>query len=370
MASITARERLLKSLKLEPVDRVPISTYELVGWNDEAWENKEPSYKKLMQHIRQHTDCLFMTGSIRPQFLMGEMIEEKWEQGQSSFTRIINRTPKGDLTALFREDKNIMTQWTLEHFLEEPQDIDRYLSIPYEPEQPQVEHLFEQQEKLGDKGLLMYTLSDPICEIAELFEFGQFMMLAVTHEREIMRLFDAVFERQYHALKLLLKHAPDNMLFRVCGPEYATPPYFPYRCFRKLVTQYDSKLIELIHEHGHYARVHSHGRVATVLDDFVQMGADATDPLEAPPDGDIELVDVVKKYGQQMCLMGNLQLKHLEQETPADIERRVRDMVETGKRANAYIAMPTSAPINIPLFSRTEQNYFRFIDVALECGGY
>jgi Uroporphyrinogen decarboxylase (URO-D) len=365
---MNSRERLLASIRRQPVDRVPISTYELVGHNPRSWENNEPSYKKLMDHIRQHTDCLFMTGSIHPEFLKGELIEEKWEEGDSTFTRIINRTPKGDLTALFRDDKNIMTRWTLEHYLKDVGDIEKYLSVAYQPPEPDFGYLFDQQQQLGDNGLLMYTISDPICEIAELFEFGQFMMSALTNEKEIIRLFDAVFERQYHQLQILLKHAPKPVLYRICGPEYATPPYLSHDYFVKFVKNYDTKLIELIHDHGSYARVHSHGCVATVLDDFVQMGADATDPFEAPPDGDIELIDAVEKYGDKMCLMGNLQLKFLEQETPEEIETRVTEMVQTGKRARGYVAMPTSAPINIPLNPRTEQNYLRFIDTALKHG--
>ena len=58
---MNSRERLLKCIRHEPIDRVPISTYELVGWNNDAWENKEPSYRKLMNAIREYTDCVYMT---------------------------------------------------------------------------------------------------------------------------------------------------------------------------------------------------------------------------------------------------------------------------------------------------------------------
>ena len=37
------RERLLAALKCQTPDRVPISTYELVGYNIAAWENQQPS---------------------------------------------------------------------------------------------------------------------------------------------------------------------------------------------------------------------------------------------------------------------------------------------------------------------------------------
>ena len=57
----TSRERLLAAMACTAADRVPISTYELVGWNEDAWENKEPSYRRLMDVIREKTDCIYMT---------------------------------------------------------------------------------------------------------------------------------------------------------------------------------------------------------------------------------------------------------------------------------------------------------------------
>ena len=47
-----SKERLLRSFRHEPVDRIPVSTYELVGHNPDAWENREPSYARLMDEIR------------------------------------------------------------------------------------------------------------------------------------------------------------------------------------------------------------------------------------------------------------------------------------------------------------------------------
>ena len=56
---MTSKERLLAVLKGNIPDRVPVSAYELNGWNYDSFENKEPSYKKLMDLIREKTDCLY-----------------------------------------------------------------------------------------------------------------------------------------------------------------------------------------------------------------------------------------------------------------------------------------------------------------------
>ena len=57
--TMTPRERLSAALDHETPDRVPISTYELSGYNSQAFENNDPSYKTLMDAIREMTEEKF-----------------------------------------------------------------------------------------------------------------------------------------------------------------------------------------------------------------------------------------------------------------------------------------------------------------------
>jgi len=46
---MNSRQRLMNTLRRQPVDRVPISTYEMVGLNPDAWENQQPAYHNMME---------------------------------------------------------------------------------------------------------------------------------------------------------------------------------------------------------------------------------------------------------------------------------------------------------------------------------
>ena len=81
-------------------------------------------------------------------------------------------------------------------------------------------------------------------------------------------------------------------IFRICGPEYATPPFLSPELFRRFVTPYLTEIIAEIRGAGAFARVHCHGRIARVLDQMVEAGAQGLDPIEPPPDGDITLGEV------------------------------------------------------------------------------
>ena len=140
--------------------------------------------------------------------------------------------------------------------------------------------------------------------------------------------------------------------------------------FRRFVVPYVAEMVELIHSKGARARVHCHGKMRHVLEMIAQTGADGIDPCEEPPDGDITLEEVKRQVGDRMCLFGSVQLKMLEHGSKAQIEEVVRRNMAAAKAGGGYIIMPTAAPINTPLAAKTEENYFHYIDTALECGAY
>jgi len=382
---VNPRERLLNVIQHKEVDRVPISTYELVGYNPDSWENKAPSYRRLMDYIREKTDCMYMWGVSRANTPKKELLltregrmntleeeilsVEEWIEGNSTFVRKTYHTPKGDLTTLSRTDEGIHTSWKIEPLLKTNEDIERYLSIPYEFEEPDISDFFIAQERLGEKGIILVSIADPVCTVSELFEFGDFMVRALTQKEKIIELLEVEAERHYQFLEYLLKNGV-GPLFRICGPEYVTEPYLSPPYFGEFVIRYDKPIIDVIHEYGCFARFHCHGRLANVLDMIAAMEPDALDPIEAPPSGDITLGEVKRRYGDNICLMGNIQLRDLEYQTPEGIDRIVCEAMKAAKPGGGYVIMPTAAPINIPLWERTERNYFQFIDSALKYGQY
>lgn len=368
----SSKERLLKCIRHEPIDRVPISTYELVGWNECAWENKDPSYRRLMEAIREYTDCIFMT---QPEIkekpdLDGNLEIKEWREGESTYTRKIYHAPGGDLSLLYRVDDHVHTRWTLKHLLEEISDIDKYLSIPYETPEIDMKTFNKDREVLGEKGLIMLSVDDPICLAAELFEMGMFLSYAVTEPEKIKYFLDAIHERQMVYLKNLLKHNVKEVIFRICGPEYATPPYLSPRYFPDYVTCYLKEITREISGAGGIARIHSHGKIGKVIEQLAMTEAVGLDPLEPPPDGDLELSEIKRTYGKKFCLFGNIELKELELSSRERIDSLVKKAMEDAKEGSGFVLMPTAAPINSPLSPKTEENYLRMIESAYRYGKY
>ena len=367
---MTSKERLLRCIRHQPIDRVPISTYELVGWNPDAWENREISYKTLMDAIREYTDCVYMLNPGLREIPNPCSEQTEWAEGDSHYRKRVFRTKAGSLESLYRRDEGIHTEWTLKHLLEKPEDIDLYLSIPYEAPQLDMAEFYRERDKLGNKGLMMISVDDPICLGAELFEMGNFLMLAMTEQEKAGYFLDAIHERQMSTLKELLKHDISDVIFRICGPEYATPPYMPPSLFHKYVTCYLIKMCREIKEAGGIPRIHCHGKIGKVIEQFALTDADALDPLEPPPDGDMELADIKAKYGWKFCLFGNIELRELECSDRERIDFLVKSAIRDAGEGSGFVLMPSSAPMNVPLSPKVEENYLQLFESAYKYGRY
>jgi uroporphyrinogen decarboxylase-like protein len=373
---MTSRDRLLKTLRREPVDRVPISTYELNAYNPDSFENQVPSYRRMMEKIRSDTDCLYMWGWSP--FADCPLWDEREETDADGTTTVHSRlrTPLGDLTKTQKRVPNIHTTWTTEHLLKTPEDIDRFLSVLPELWKIDESRIGEAradyarvEDRLGDDGIIMNNSGDPSSAIPGLFEFGAFMLMCFQYRDKILELIDA------HTEPILTKFRLDaengfGPLLRLCGPEYYTPPYLPPEYFREMVLPGCTECARILDEGGIFLRLHCHGRIRDALPMIIEMGAPGTDPVEPPPDGDITLAEVKELYGDQLVLFGNTELKVLEHESPETVREVVRDQMDAAKGDGGYIMMPTSAPINEPLAPQTEANYIAWIDAGLEFGAY
>ena len=118
-------------------------------------------------------------------------------------------------------------------------------------------------------------------------------------------------------------------------------------------------MVRMIREHGGFARIHCHGRILNVLDHIRAMGADAIDPVEPPPQGDVLLKDVFEKYGKQLVLFGNIEIADIEN-LPNDefcvlVDRTLSDAVS--HQVRGFVLMPTASPFGRVVSPLAMRNY-------------
>lgn len=368
------RERLMTALRRGTPDRVPVCTHELVGFNTAAFENRDPSYRTLMDLIREKTDCVAMWNPQSDNTLVESAhpcptTSETVREGNTTVTRTRLETPAGPLTSTRSVVDGIHTVWHTEHWCKSTDDVDRALSVPYVPVTYDFSDFDRIRGEVGDNGIIMASIADPLLAAADLMDFADFTIWAAMDTDHFASTVERLHARIMENLRRMLAGGLVD-LYRIVGPEYATPPFLPPELFRRFVVPYVAEMVELIHSHGAMVRLHCHGRIGQVLEMMLDTGADALDPCEAPPSGDVALDEVKRRVGHRMCVFGNIQLNTLEGGTERDVEDAVRRCMAEAKEGGGYVIMPTAAPINTPLSAQTERNYRVFIDTALELGAY
>jgi hypothetical protein len=378
----TGRRRLLTALTCGTPDRVPINTYEMPARNADDWYWKQPSYRRLMAYIREHTDAItnWNVGANNDNYIDGiglfgsahpVPIETHEEMiGTSRRVTHIAHLPKGDLRTVCEHEPTVHTTWRIEHWCKDMADVDIALSAPYVPVTFADNDLPAKRAETGEHGLIMSSLGDPAYAVADLMSFQDFTLWLYEETEHFARCVDIMAERMLQNLSNMLDAAVVD-LYRICGPEYMTPPYARPAMFKRFMVPHVRAMTEMIHARGSRVRLHCHGKIAQVLDMFFETGCDGTDPCEPPPDGDIELDEVKRRCAAQgVSVWGNIELKVLEQGTTEQVRDTVRQIMDEAKDGGGFVLLPTAAPINVPLSPQTEANYMTMIDTALELGGY
>jgi uroporphyrinogen-III decarboxylase len=382
---MTSRERLMAMLRGAPVDRPAVNFYEIGGFDvdpadpDEFNVYHDPSWRPLLELAEERTDLIRMRSAVRsrswdPQTMtpggrseadlvqMHKYVEDQWH-----CTRTTLRTGGRTLSSTTRRSPEVDTTWTTEHLLKNADDLKAYLELPEEffAEEIDVAKLIEDDAKVGERGIVMVDTEDPICAAASLLSMEDFLTVALTEPASFHQLLEKLARPLYARTERVAQTFPGH-LWRIYGPEYAAEPFLPPRLFQEYVVRYTEPMVKAIKKHGGFARVHCHGRIRSILDSICEMGADATDPIEPPPHGDVGLEYVRREYGDRLVLFGNIELSDIESREPAAFERLVRQTLADGTRGpgRGFVLMPSAAPNGRQITTRILTNYETMVHLA------
>ena len=384
------RERLMATLRGEPVDRPAVNFYEIGGFKVDPSDANEfniyydPSWGPLLELAEEQTDLIRMRSAVKArshEVTLGKSdacncrdeffkTKEYMEKG-CLFTFTTLRVGGRSMTSLTRRSPDVDTIWTVEHLLKSTEDLKAYLELPDEvfEEAIDVSNLIEEDEELGERGIIMIDTEDPICAAASLFSMEDYTVIAMTEQKLFHQLLEKLSLYIHARTERVAKEFPGH-LWRIYGPEYATEPYLPPNLFEEYVVRYTRPMVEAIQKYGGFARIHCHGKIRSVLDYIIEMGATAIDPIEPPPQGDVELEYVRREYGKELVLFGNIEIADIENCEPGDFEKIVEKALIDGTsgEGRGFVLMPSSAPYGRTITPRVMANYETMVRLATKFG--
>ena len=137
---------------------------------------------------------------------------------------------------------------------------------------------------VGTETLLVALIEEPEW-VTDMFE---------TYLDSCIKLFDMIWDAGYRFDEI---YWPDDM-------GYKGTTFFSPELYRRLVKPYHKRACDWAHNKGIYARLHSCGDVMSLVDDIIDAGVDALNPLEVK--AGMDPIYLKQKYGDRLVLHGGI----------------------------------------------------------------
>lgn len=281
-------------------------------------------------------------------------------------------TPKGDLKWMYEEDDGVFTQWDMIKPIQEPKDVEKMLSVPYKFNPPKKEEYkaFRKNRKaqgafqLGGAGV-----NSMVAMLVGMMEYELALEWIMT-EPGLIKLLADEWKRRTSEKVAYLQSMGVGPYWHFNGVERAAPPMMSPVHWEEWVVPYDGEIMRQIKAADRQARihVHCHGKVKTLLDSFVAMGVDSTDPVEPLPQGNVDFAEAKKKYKGKLTFFGNIEFLDIETKTPAQMDEIVRHAVLDNGRDNLVLT-PSATPHEKPS-AKCLANCRAYIEAGVKYGSW
>lgn len=366
---MTHKETLIRLFSGKEIERVPIwllNPFHKVSFYTDVYHN--PNYAKLLPYLDQHCVTLdrrdYGSGihyngnpDIKHVYNTYEKDGNTYQEEQISYKDF-------KLTSYVRTGKDATYK---KYFAEDIDVLDDIMNSPYKPVKIDLSIYEKEKAALGDRGLMMMDLGDPLTPLYHLMSAEDFSIYTITEYEKMLEFLDAMYQRTYDLYRYYLENGIGDVFF-IVGAEFAGPPLVAPSKFCELSVKYVKGIVDLIRSYGKYSIVHYHGFLYQVLDGFAQIGMDGLHTIEAPPVGDCTITQAREKLGDTI-LIGNIQYDDLTRLSQEQIAALTKDVIEEGK-GGRFILSPSAGPYEDNPSDKLVDNYITMIESALKYGKY
>jgi len=145
----------------------------------------------------------------------------------------------------------------------------------------------------------------------------------------------------------------------------STGPLMSPKMFREFIFPHLKRAVSVIHDAGLKCIKHTDGNIWPIFQDMVDSGIDAINPLE--PIAHMDIGEVKRKYGDRLCLMGNIDCGDLlSHGTKQQVACAVRECIRVAAPGGGFI-LTSSNSIHSGV---KPDNYSSMINAAHKYGKY
>ena len=126
---------------------------------------------------------------------------------------------------------------------------------------------------------------------------------------------------------------------------YKNRTFIPKKTWLQLFSKKYEDIIKSIHERNQNIIIHSDGYISDMIRIFIDLGFDAVQSLE--PNSGVDIFTLFKKFQNQICFIGNLDISLLSFGTPQQVRNYVIKVIQKSKKYNCSLVISPTQQINL-----------------------
>ena len=374
MGELTSRERLLRLLRGEPIDRIPVSprvyqnvVFEFFGTRDVDVIEGAIQYARHFGFDIIDWICTIPFEDFNIEGPNWKPTVETETSGTTTYTTVTVKTPGGELQRVSAVTQT--GEWEEEAAIVEfpiKSESDFELMVEYQPA-PQFDTsgITRAIELIGDDGIANPSVSGPFNILVYHYRRLDGVLIDIIANPDFYhRMMEHFMNRHMGYVQQLIDAGPPLIDI---GANIANSKVVSAKMWEEKILPYENRFVDFIQDQGVAGLLHNCGYAAGHLDVYPQLHHRGWGYLAPPPYGDVILEEAVKKLPQSMILWGNVdQIDFLRQASPEEVEERVRQVIETVKpRGNFILGTTDYLEVNTPA-----ENIRAFVEAGHKYGRY
>lgn len=214
------------------------------------------------------------------------------------------------------------------------------------------------------EGMKAIALSGKIFTLTwMLMGFNDFSMSLIMDEQLVADVFRKVAEIQFKGLERIFEMPHIGAVWAVDDLAFGTGPMISPKAYREHVFPWYKEMARRCHEHGLLFFLHSDGDLNALMEDIIDIGVDVLQPIDPSC---LDIVDLKRRYGDRICLAGNVSNELLRTGSKAEVEARVKELLQKVAPGGGFCL---GSGNSVPDWAQYE-NYLTMRDTVLRHGTY
>ncbi len=278
---------------------------------------------------------------------------------------VLNESPR-----IVRDEWGAVKRYTQEYApvpMEAPIKSDKDLEN-YKPPDPDEERRFAQIQRWvkrykGERAIVAVVL-DHNAVTSDILGFSERLMAFYTNPELVLHIHQIVLDYQLRYINNAIAAGAD--IVWIAGDwAYNNGPMFSPEHYNKFVLPPFKAMAQEAKKRGVYVMKHSDGNCWSLLDSIVETGVDCFHPVD--PMADMDIGEVKQKYGDRLCLMGNVNCATtLSFGTVEEVREETKEVI---RKAGAGGGLIVSSSNTIHSAVKPE-NYVEMVRTIREYGKY